>query len=247
MKPIFLGSLLLCAIAPPLLASPNYLTNPRRPTPATAFEGGVSLGYDSHYQFNGETFGRDVLWSSVDASLPLSDTSSFSLNATFWDITSPTDGLSREFDLSLALTHELCAQTWISLVGTRYSYQGDLGAETELGLELEHTWRRIDFSLWYGHSLEENGHYVEANLSHTFHVNEVVSLVPSVQVGVASGYEGLGSGLTHLGFRCDIPLEFTDRLSLVPYLAVNLPLHALRSVGLTDDTFYAGIAFHYHF
>ena len=122
------------------------------------------------------------------------------------------------------------------------SYLGDFADEPELGVELEHTWQRIDFSLWYGRGLEDRGNYAEANVSRAFHFNELISIVPSVQLGFASGYADLGSGLTHFGVRIDFPLDFTDNISLVPYIAMNLPLDALRSVGLSEDTFYAGIA-----
>lgn len=225
-----------------LRATPNYLTDSNRPKRLGDLEVSLSLGYDSHYQFNGETFGRDVLWSSVDASLPVASGWWLGMNATYWDITSAVDGFEREFDLSFALTKELTPNTWLSLVATRYSYLGDFSDEPELGVELEHTWKRIDFSLWYGRGFEESGHYAEANISRAFHVNELISIVPSVQVGFASGYEDLGSGLTHFGFRIDFPLDFTDNISLVPYVAANVPLGALRSVDLTDETFYAGIA-----
>ena len=238
---LILSSILL-ATEPSLRATPNYLTDTNRPKRAASIESSVSLGYDSHYQFNGETFGRDVLWGSVDVSLPVASKWWLGMNATYWDITSPVDGFEREFDLSFALTRELGSNTWLSLVASRYSYLGDFADEPELGVELEHTWQRIDFSLWYGRGLEDRGNYAEANVSRAFHFNELISIVPSVQLGFASGYADLGSGLTHFGVRIDFPLDFTDNISLVPYIAMNLPLDALRSVGLSEDTFYAGIA-----
>ena len=68
-----------------------------------------------------------------------------------------------------------------------------------------------------------------------------------MQVGWVSGYEDSGTGFNHVMLRLDFPLDFTDRLSLTPYIAASFPVDALKASGIEDNEFFGGISLRYTF
>lgn len=203
----------------------------------------LGTGYDSQDNFNGVKYGTHLAWTRLDWEAPLTGSLFLSLGAWHGDILGDRyDDFHREFDYSVALTCEFDPFTELSLVFTHYTFFGDIPDEPELGLEFAKRIGRIDFALWYGYDFELDGHYLEAQVSSEFVINDWLSIVPSVELSYASGYNVEGSGFNHTALRVDFPLSVSDRITITPFIEAVFPIGTLRAGGLDEDEVHGGVA-----
>ena len=68
-----------------------------------------------------------------------------------------------------------------------------------------------------------------------------------MQLGYVAGYADSGSGFFHAGLRLDFPLDFTDNISLTPYIATSIPIDALKQSGIEDTEVFGGVVLRVRF
>ncbi len=85
----------------------------------------------------------------------------------------------------------------------------------------------IDLTSSYTYEFESEGHYFEVVASSEIKINDRFSLVPAVSVAYTKDWMVEGEGWNNVGLRLDAPIKVTDRVTLSPFIAANLPLEAL--------------------
>ena len=253
------------------------------PAPASMpdITGSVSAGYDSEYYFRGLWFSSNNMWAGASVSVPLAE--KFSLGAgalytqsMYTELTGPDLAYS-ELDLFASLNYDA---GWgkIGLVATSYQFFKTFSGETngnsfgfasdpdstktnasDIGITLAVPVG--DFNL-YGASyydLRIHAAYFELGADYTYKVSEKLSIVPSVQLGIAGneyytypnlpGPLGTNGGLTHFRLGITAPYKVTDAFTVTPYIAANLALEArkdLNTIRPQDDVF-GGLSVSYSF
>jgi hypothetical protein len=209
----------------------------------------LSVGYDTHYIFRGVEFAENLVWSQIDATVPLTDM--LSLNVGAWYGTSADDsgvfsdpgssGSFHELDLYAALLADLGPVT-VGLKYTAYLYGGDADLEdiNEVGITLATTLGPVDLIAGAYYDDVTDGLYFETGVSHIFVVTDRISIVPGALISFGDDYYGVSS-FNHVKVGVSVPIKLTKTATLTPYIAYNHPLEDLDDAG-EDNQVYGGVA-----
>ena len=181
-----------------------------RPLPEGLFDNigaTATIGYDTNYIFRGVQFAEQLLSGSVDVPIALSKQLTLDLNA--WYGASADDsaepfaggGSYGELDLAASLLYKLDPVT-LGLKYTWYNYLGNAGNILEDVNEVGVTARdlRSGFSTSAPASTTTSpptAGIMKSVVSHTFKINDWISLVPGVLISFATDYYGVNGGNTH--------------------------------------------------
>lgn len=209
----------------------------------------LTVGYDTNYIFRGVQFAEQLISGSIDVPIALSKTVTLDLNA--WYGSSADDsaapfaggGSYEELDLSASLLFKLDPVT-LGLKYTWYDYLGHAGHSltdvNEVGVTLASSLVGLDLSAGVYYDFTAQGWYYEAAASHTFKINEWLSIVPGVLISFATDYYGVNGGNT-IKPSVAVPIKLTKTATLTPYIAGNLPFGSLDSLG-EQSRVYGGVA-----
>lgn len=210
----------------------------------------VAVGYDTNYIFRGVQFAEHLVSGSIDYVLPITPALSLDLNA--WYGASAGDhaaafaggGSYGELDLSAWLQYEVAKDTKIGLKYTWYDYVGNAGKNVkdvnELGLTLTTKVAGFDFLAGAYHDWTAEGWYFEYAVSRTFEINSWLSIQPGVLVSHANHYYGVSGG-NHVKPWLAAPIKLSKTATLTPYIAGNLPIGSLDSLG-EKSRVYGGVS-----
>lgn len=209
----------------------------------------ATLGYDTNYIFRGVQFAEQLLSGTIDVPIPLTEQLTLGLNA--WYGTSADDsaaafaggGSYGELDLAASLLYKLDPVT-LGLKYTWYNYLGNAGKfvddVNEIGATIATSLWVLDLGAGVYYDFTAAGWYYEAFASHTFKINEWLSLVPGVLISFATDYYGVNGGNT-IKPSLAVPIKLTKSATLTPYIAGNLPFGSLDSLG-EQSRVYGGVA-----
>jgi hypothetical protein len=140
-------------------------------------------------------------------------------------------------------------------------YQGlQDGQEVQLGLKT--SLGPIDIASSANYDWVSDGWYFDATASTTIAITDAISFVPSFNIGYAknytwqftrastnvflggdAGFTGFGesggddiTGWTAANVRFSLPIKLNSRATLIPYVALNVPLGALQSVAQSSQS-----------
>lgn len=213
----------------------------------------VSVGYDSHYIFRGVLFAENLVTAAVDGTIPL--TEMLSLNIGAWYGTSADDsgrfgipqagGSFHELDLYGAVLADLGPVT-VGAKYTAYLYDGQSTANgavediNEVGLIAAATLGLVDVTAGAYYDDYTDGFYFEAGVSHSFAITDRISIVPAALISYGVDYYGV-TGFNHVKLGLSVPIKLTSTATLTPYIAGNLPIDELDSLG-EDSQVYGGVS-----
>lgn len=209
----------------------------------------LTVGYDTNYIFRGVQFCENLVSGSIDVPITLTDQLTLGLNA--WFGTSADDsaapfaggGSYEELDLAATLLYKIDPVT-VGLKYTWYNYLGNAGKfvedVNEIGVTLATSLWVLDLGAGVYYDFTAEGWYYEAFASHTFKINDWLSLVPGVLISFGTDYYGVNGGNT-IKPSLAIPIKLTKSATLTPYIAGNLPYGSLDSLG-EQSRVYGGVA-----
>lgn len=209
----------------------------------------ASIGYDTNYIFRGVQFAEHLVSADLDLVVPITNIFSLDLNA--WYGASAGDHAAAfagghsygELDLAATLSVKLDPVT-IGLKYTWYDYVGNAGKfvedVNEVGLTLATTVWCLDIGAGAYRDFTADGWYFEYFISHTFKINDWLSVVPGFLISHASHYYGIDGGC-HMKPSLAVPIKLTKTATLTPYIAGNIPWGDLHRDGERDRV-YGGAA-----
>jgi len=206
----------------------------------------LTVGYDSDYVYRGVEFAKNLVTAAIDINVPVNQM--WTINAGAWYGDSVDDsfvlgGSYHELDLYAAVLAKVGAFT----IGPKYQHYfffGDGGHALsdidEVGLTASAPLGPID---WVGgayYDFTADGWYLETGISHTFKINEWLSLVPAALISYASDYYGV-DGFNHIKLSLSAPIRLSKTATLTPYVAGNIPIDSLKDLG-EDERIYGGVS-----
>ena len=203
----------------------------------------VSFGYDTFYIFRGEELFEQVVWGQVEIDFALND--QFSLTLTPWYLHALEDNFT-ELDILPSVTYSGgFADLTLGYAGYIYprgAFGGHEGIddEHEINLTLEKTLGIFQLITLAAYNFDREGTYLEASLGASFAFCKAAALVPSIAVGYSSNYFA-EDGFTHALLTLALPVQFSERTSVKPYVAGNIPM-AVLDKGQEAELF-GGVAF----
>ena len=221
------------------------------PAPASSdfWTGSVTLGWDSDYIFRGLDVTDDLATSALDLNFAVSDTATLNIGAWYANGFGKGDDYD-ELNLYAKLMFKVSDTLSVGPSFRYYDYPFASGGEQyEPGLELAWTPctnASVTFGAFY--ETESDALYLELGSSYTFKINENVSLVPGAVISYLDR-DGWGvdvSDFNHFAVYVKAPITLKKNVTLTPYVAWNVPLDAIDSIGGLnngqDDEFYGGAA-----
>lgn len=209
----------------------------------------VTVGYDSNYVYRGFNIGENLVSGSIDLPIAINKQWTLDLNAWYGALDSATPGFGGgdygELDLTASLLYKFEAFT----VGLKYEHyfffmdaHHALSDIDELGLTLATSIGGgvVDLAAYVGYDFTADGWYYEASASHTFKINDWLSIVPGVLISFGTDYYGVDGGET-IKPSVAFPIKLTKTATLTPYIAGNIPFDSLHSNG-EDARVYGGIS-----
>lgn len=199
--------------------------------------------------FRGVLFAENLVSTSIDASIPITDVVSFNLGA--WYGSSVDDsgvfgnppGSFQELDVSGAIMADLGTVN-VGLKYTHYFYFGDVEAGVddvdELGVVASATLGPVDVSGGAYYDWTTEGFYFEVGVSKSIAITDRISVVPGALVSLGDDYYGVSS-FNHVKVGVAVPIKLTSTATLTPYIAGNLPLEDLDDSG-EEDRIYGGVS-----
>lgn len=224
-------------------------TAPKAPIPVQAAEEPLgitsTIGYDTNYVYRGVNFADNLVTAAVDGNFAINDM--LSINAGAWYGSSADDsfvlgGSYQELDLYAALMAKVGAAT-VGLKYQHYFFYGDGSVFEdidEIGLLLAVPVGPVDLVGGAYYDFTADGFYIETGVSHTFAVNDRISLIPAALISYADSYYGV-SGFNHVKLQLSAPIKLTKSATLTPYIAGNFPIDALDGLG-EESRVYGGIS-----
>ena len=127
---------------------------------------------------------------------------------------------------------------------TWYDYVGNAGHSlkdvNEIGVTLATTLAMVDLNAGVYYDFTAQGWYYEAGVSHSFKINEWLSLVPGAAISFGTDYYGVNGGNT-VKLSLAAPIKLCKTATLTPYIAGNLPYGSLKDAG-EKSRVYGGVA-----
>ncbi len=211
----------------------------------------ASIGYDTNYVYRGVNIATNLVSASINAPISLDSVSKdLTLDLTAWygasDDAVPAFGGGdyQELDLIAALNKKIGAVT----VGLRYEHyfffsdvhHAAVKDINELGVTLATSIKGLDLAAYVGYDFTAEGWYYEGSVSHTFKINDWLSLVPGVLISFGTDYYGVDGGNTIMPSLA-APIKLSKNATLTPYIAGNLPYGSLDGLG-EESRVYGGVA-----
>lgn len=265
----FLGTLALATTGIAGTAPSGKAPAPVAPAPEEQDLGfTLGAGYDSSYIFRGLQLAENWVSTSLDYTLPLTQTLRLDLGASYGSSADDSfgeslvsdalgidiDGLSyQRLELGAGLVADL-GGVELGLGYRWYHHMGDAEAILEDGHEIGLTVAakagpvNVGVGAYYDAAVE--GWYFEAGINSEIKLTDRISLVPGATVGYANEYSYqfsvLGSqpevdGFTHVGLSLALPIKLTKTATLTPFIAGNLPVDELDDAG-EDNQLHGGVS-----
>jgi hypothetical protein len=264
----FLGTLALATTGFAGTAPSGKAPAPVAPAPEQDLGFTLGVGYDSSYIFRGLQLAENWVSSSLDYTLPLTQTLRLDVGANYGGSADDSFGESLVSDvLGLDVSGasyqrlELGAGLVADLGGVElglgyrwYHHMGDAEAILEDGHEIGLTVAakagpvNVGVGAYYDAAVD--GWYFEAGINSEIKLTDSISLVPGATVGYANEYsyhfDVLGSqpavdGFTHVGLSLALPIKLTKSATLTPFIAANLPVDELDDLG-EDNQLHGGVS-----
>lgn len=206
----------------------------------------TTIGYDTNYVYRGINFAENLVTAAIDGNFAVNDM--LSINAGAWYGSSADDSFQgpgdsyQELDVYAALMAKVGEAT-VGLKYQHYFFYGDgsiLEDIDEIGLLLSVAVGPLDVVAGAYYDFTADGFYIETGVSHTFVINDRISLVPAALISYADGYYGV-SGFNHVKVSLSAPIKLTKTATLTPYIAGNFPIDALESLG-EENRVYGGVS-----
>ncbi|MCE9519727.1 MAG: hypothetical protein K8R87_09270 [Verrucomicrobia bacterium] len=211
--------------------------------------GVVTIGYDTNYVYRGINIATNLVSANLDVPISLDAISKdLSLVLTSWygasddAVAAFGGGDYQELDLVAVLQKKFGAVT-AGLKYEHYFFFADASSIkdiNELGVTLSASVKGLDLTAYVGYDFTAQGWYYEGAVSHTFKINDKISLVPGVLISFGSDYYGVNGGNT-IKPSLAMPIKLAKSATLTPYIAGNLPYGSLNSLG-EQDRVYGGVA-----
>lgn len=209
-----------------------------------------TIGYDTNYVYRGINYAENLVTAAIDGNFAINDM--LSINAGAWYGSSADDsfvlgGSYQELDLYAALMAKVGAAT-VGLKYQHYFFMGDgsaLADIDEIGLLFAIAAGPLDVVAGAYYDFTAEGFYFETGVSHTFVINDRISLVPAALISYAAGfhdktYYGI-DGFCHVKLSLSAPIKLTKTATLTPYIAGNLPIDDLDALG-EESRVYGGVS-----
>jgi hypothetical protein len=246
------------------------------PEPAPFLTGAATIGYDSGYYFRGLWFSNNNLYGSVNLSAPIADKLTLSLTGLYTETLDTDVGSDldySELDVVGALTYD-AGFAKFGLQYTHYeffdTFSGSTNGKTfgfdnvpdstiedanELALITTIPVGSANLYFTYAYDFTIKASYLEAGADYTFKLNDMISLVPSVQVGYGVDYytyepiTGEDSAWTHVRAGLAAPIKLAPNLTLTPYVAANFALEGRDQINTIEgkNALYGGVSLSYSF
>ncbi|MCB1224921.1 MAG: hypothetical protein KDK99_03830 [Verrucomicrobiales bacterium] len=209
----------------------------------------LAAGYDSSFYFRGLNFSDNNVWTSLSASIPL--TEALSLDA-FGFYTNSTSNTFSRLDLGAALSFDAGPAT-LALAYNWYHYfdgvfGNGLGFDNaqELGVTAAVPLGMVNLGFAYFYDFQVEAHYLQAGVDTTIEVNDWLSIVPSAVIGYGiDGYYTFGTAGTawnHVGLNLAFPIQLTKSATLTPYVAANFSLDGRDQLNADKNAIYGGVS-----
>lgn len=202
---------------------------PVEPAPSALFDsigGSISAAYDSRYYFRGLWFADNIMTTSVNLAVPLTEKLTWGVGAAYiatYETPFAVGGLESdnafdysEYDLFTSLSYNAGFAT----LGVQYQYYGypdtysgsfqgisNAAGDSELGLTGAHELGitatiplgALNLYAGYYYDLTVNGSYFQLAADYTVAVTDWLSIVPAVQAGYGIDYYSGANGPTYAG------------------------------------------------
>jgi len=202
---------------------------PVEPAPSALFDsigGSISAAYDSRYYFRGLWFADNIMTTSVNLAVPLTEKLTWGVGAAYiatYETPFAVGGLESdnafdysEYDLFTSLSYNAGFAT----LGVQYQYYGypdtysgsfqgisNAAGDSELGLTGAHELGitatiplgALNLYAGYYYDLTVNGSYFQLAADYTVAVTDWLSIVPAVQAGYGIDYYSGANGPTYTG------------------------------------------------
>ncbi len=209
----------------------------------------VTIGYDTNYVYRGVNIATNLVSANLDVPISLDSISKdLSLVLSSWygasddAVTNFGGGDYQELDLIAVLQKKFGAVT-AGLKYEHYFFFADASGIkdiNELGVTLSTSIKGLDLAAYVGYDFTAEGFYYEGSVSHTFKINDKISLVPGILISFGTDYYGVDGGNT-IKPSLAMPIKLSKAATLTPYIAGNLPYGSLDSLG-QQDRVYGGVA-----
>lgn len=207
----------------------------------------LAVGYESEYYFNGRGIAKDLVFTSLDWSTPLTDMFSVNLGAWYGH----GDGDFSNLNLSAGVSANLGPVTvgvryrWIDIISPPDETPGDIlqHSANEIGLTLDSKIGPVNLNVAGYYDTQTDGFYFEAGANGSIKITDWLSLVPGVAVGLNSHYYEI-DGFSHVRVSLAAPITLTKWATLTPFIAGNLTLDKLKHLEPDEvygSTVYGGV------
>jgi hypothetical protein len=213
---------------------------PIQAAPSSELGATIGVGYDTKYMFRGVDFGDNLVHSTLELELPLTDIVSLTIGAWYGDV---TDSSFSELDLYTSLGIDLGA---VSLsVGYTYYYFPDAsdGAhEPNVGIGTSFGPVSVDLGFYADSEADAGdfGYYSALEVNYATDFGGPVGLELGALVSYGWNYYGVDDW-NNVQISAGLPISLTDRATLTPYIAYSWALDGLDAVG-QDDEIFGGVA-----
>lgn len=251
-----LNSLLLPILSAALVVTAQAGTSAKAPAQCQMAPEAAPLGvtatlaYDTDYIFRGVEFAKNLVSANIEVAVPIDKTFSLDFNAWYGasadDSAAPFAGSGSygELDLSAALLAKVSSNLTLGLKYTWYDYTVNashfLTDVNEIGVTASTTLAMLDLNAGVYYDFTAQGWYYELGASHSFKINDWLSLVPGAAISFGTDYYGVNGGNT-VKVSLAAPIKLTKTATLTPYIAGNLPYGSLKDNG-EKSRVYGGVA-----
>jgi len=192
----------------------------------------VSLGYDSYYIDRGENVGSNLVWSDINVTSSLSDSFDISVGTWYANLTELEGTDELEFYSSLSTTLGKFSLAFISYY---HYYPNDGENSIEFGMDVGTSAGPIDLNFGVYYDIDIETAYYELGVGTSLELSDATLLDLGMTVGNVDG-----DTLTALTFTSELPITLTDKVTLSPYVGLNIPLEDYEDTYV--DNIFTGVS-----
>ena len=197
-----------------------------------AVDSEVSLGYDSNYIDRGENVGSNLIWSDVNVTSSLSDSIDISVGTWYANVTDPEGSDELEFYSNLSTT---LGDFSLMLISYYHYYPNDGENSIEFGIDVGTSAGPIDLNFGVYYDIDIETAYYELGVGTSLELSDATLLDLGMTVGNVDG-----DTLTALTFTTELPITLTDKVTLSPYVGLNVPLEDYEDAYV--DNIFTGVS-----
>jgi len=206
----------------------------------------LGLGYDSSYMFRGREIDQNLITGSLDYKRALNDSLALRVGAWYGD--SRAGGNISELDLSAGISANLgpaelgIGYRWYHIFDAPAGTTGGILKDdiNEIGITLSTTVGPVDIGIGAYYDDRTRGFFYEFAVATEYKINDRISLVPGLTVGLNSSYYDV-SGFSHVKPSLSLPIKLAKNVTLTPYVAGNIVFNDLKDAG-EKSRVYGGVS-----